>query len=35
MAEYFNTYFETYVREADLKQQILMETKRFGHECNI
>ena len=25
MAEYANTHFETYVKEADLKQQILME----------
>ena len=25
MVEYTNTYFETYVKKADLKQQILME----------
>ena len=25
MADYANTHFETYVKEADLKQQILME----------
>ena len=25
MAEYANTHFETYVKEADLKQQILMK----------
>ena len=25
MVEYANTHFETYVKEADLKQQILME----------
>ena len=25
MAEYVNTHFETYVKEADLKQQILMK----------
>ena len=25
MAEYANTHFETYVKEADLKHQILME----------
>ena len=25
MVEYTNTYFETYVKEVDLKQQILME----------
>ena len=25
MAEYVNTHFETYVEEADLKQQILTE----------
>ena len=25
MAEYANTHFETYVKEADLKQNILME----------
>ena len=47
MVEYTNTYFETYVKKADLKQQILMEnpvpdyleryaqTKKFEHGWQI
>ena len=27
MAEYANTHFETYVKDGDLKQQILMENQ--------